>query len=134
MMNKAFECAVILTEKHKILEQQIVATHSYSSQKELRKKQTVITSQMLDFLAEIQEFKSIILLNNNLKDIYNNLIKYYSKQISLKINRYQMQIDLLKFESNITLFDQESKNYTHQIQEIEIIQGKLNTYYQLIKM
>ncbi|MBS7333650.1 MAG: hypothetical protein KIG88_08675 [Weeksellaceae bacterium] len=133
-MNKAFECAVILTEKHKILEQQIVATHSYSSQKELRKKQTVITSQMLDFLAEIQEFKSIILLNNNLKDIYNDLIKYYSKQISLKINRYQMQIDLLKFESNITLFDQESKNYTHQIQEIEIIQGKLNTYYQLIKM
>lgn len=134
-MNKAFECAVILTEKHKILEQQIVATHSYSSQKELRKKQAVITTQMLNFLAEIQEFKSIILLNNNnLKDIYNDLIKYYSKQISLKINRYQMQIDLLKFESNITLFDQESKNYTHQIQEIEIIQGKLNTYYQLIKM
>lgn len=132
-MNKAFECALILTEKHKILGQQIAKTSNYSDQKELRKKQAAITSQMIDFLEEIQDFKAIIMMKNDLKENYFELINYYSKQILLKINQYQMQIDFLEFESRFTYLDQEAKNNSNQKQDIEFIQEKLNTYYQLIK-
>lgn len=133
MMDKAFECALILTEKHKILSQEIAKSSNYSNQKELRKKQAVIASQIIDFLEEIQEFKSIIMMNNNLKEKYFELLEYYSKQISLKINHFKMQIDFLEFESRFTYFDQEEKNYSNKKHDIEIIQEKLNTYYQLIK-
>lgn len=132
-MNKAFECALILTEKHKILGQQIAQTSNYSNQKDLRKKQNVITSQMIDFLEEIQEFKSIIMMTNDLKDKYLELINYFSKEISLKINQSKMQIDFLEFESKFTYFEQDSKYNSNLKHDIEVIQEKLNTYYQLIK-
>ena len=133
MMDKAFECALILTEKHKILSQEIAKNSNYSKQKELRKKQAIIATQIIDFLEEIQEFKSIIMINTQLKEKYFELLNYYSKQISLKINHYQMQIDFLEFETRCTYFDQEEKNYSNKKHDIEIIQEKLNTYYQLIK-
>ena len=133
MMEKAFECALILTDKHKLFNQQIAQSTNYSNQKELRKKQAIITKQMIDFLEEIQEFKSIIFMRNDLKEKYQTLINYYSSQILLKIDQYQMQINFLTFETKFTISDQEQKNNSNKLHDIEYLQDKLSIYYQLIK-
>lgn len=133
MMKKALECALILTEKHQAFNQKIAQTSSYIDQKELRRKQTIIDQQIIQFLEEIQEFKELIMIQNDLKILYIQLVKYYSKQIHLKINRFQMELDLLEFESKFALNAFSPKKNTSHNHDIEIIQRKLNSYYQLIK-
>ncbi|MBF0596704.1 hypothetical protein [Faecalibacter rhinopitheci] len=132
-MKKALECALILTDKHLVISKKIQECSNYTIQKKLRHQQSFIEQQIIQFLEEIQEFKDLIMLQNDLKMLYIKLINYYSKQIHLKINRFQMELDLLEFESKFALTAFSAKKHKIHNHEIEIIQQKLNSYYQLIK-
>jgi len=132
-MEKALEFAIILTEKHQNLAHLISKSRDFSSQKELRKKQTEISHQIIEFLEDLQEVNDIIMMKKDLRDQYDYLVNYYSKNIYIKIDQYQLKLDLLKFENNFTSsYITQTKNNT-RIEDIEMIQQKLNSYYNLIK-
>ena len=133
MMEKALEFAIILTEKHQNLAQLISKSRDFSSQKELRKKQTEISHQIIEFLEDLQEVNDIIMMKKDLRNQYNYLVNYYSKNIYIKIDQYQLKLDLLKFENNFTSsYITQTKNNTRN-EDIETIQQKLDSYYNLIK-
>lgn len=132
-MEKAFECALALKEKHEKIDLQMTQGLNSSKQKDLRKRQAEISNQILQFLEEIQEFKSIIMVNQLLKEHYSDLVNYFSKQIHTRIYQTQMELDFLVFEKKFTQLDSEPNILlSHQV-DIENIQGKLSTYYQLFK-
>jgi hypothetical protein len=133
MMKKALECALILTERHRAINQQLSTSDLYSNQKTLRSKQMEISQQIIQFLDEIQEFKSFILMNGELTEQYNQLINYYSNQIHTKINQYQMELDLLAFESKFYFASSDPNNLPQHKPDVEILQAKQNAYYNLIK-
>lgn len=132
-MEKAFECALALKAKHEKIDLQLKQGLNSSLQKELRKKQGEISNQILQFLEEIQEFKSIIRMNQLLKEQYFVLVNYFSKQIHTRIYQTQMQLDFLMFEKRFTQFDLEPNMVLSNQMAIENIQVKLSTYYQLFK-
>ena len=132
-MKKALECALILTERHRAITQKLLNTDLYSKQKDLRAKQMKISHQIIQFLEEIQEFKSFILMNNELSEQYNQLINYYSNQIHTRINQYQLELDLLAFESKFYISSLDPNHFPSPKQDVELIQAKQNSYYNLIK-
>jgi len=132
-MEKAFDCALVLKTKHELLVQQIAESNSSSIQKELRKKQNAIALQIMQFLEDIQEFKSIFMLNQKLKMNYIILVQYFSKQIHTRIYQIQMQLDFLAFEAKFSFNEEEPNNCISHSSNIENIQEKLNTYYQFFK-
>lgn len=133
MMKKALECALILTDRHRAINQQLLTSDLYSKQKELRAKQMKISHQIIQFLEEIQEFKSFILMNSELAEQYDQLINYYSNQIHTRINQYQLELDLLVFESKFYFSTTEPNHFPSPKQDVELLQAKQNSYYNLIK-
>ncbi len=132
-MEEALKFAIILTEKHQAYTAQIAQCNLFKNQKELRKKQTEISSQMIDFLEDLQEVEALLLLDIELKNQYNYLVKYYSKQIYARIHQFQQKIDLLNFENKFVNHLTLQNNFNNEYQSTEIIQKKLNSYYNLIQ-
>lgn len=132
-MEEALKFALILTKKHQYYSDLIGKSTVFSNQKDLRKKQSEISSQMIDFLEDLQEAQALILLDIELKNQYNYLVKYYSKQIYARINQFQQKIDLLTFENKFVNHITLQNNFNNDHQSIEFIQKKMNSYYNLIQ-
>ncbi|CAM3213712.1 hypothetical protein NZD85_12180 [Empedobacter stercoris] len=132
MMKKALECALILTRKHQLLGDKIALSTDYLKKIELNDKQTEINKQMVDFLIELQEFVEFIKVNQELKLMYTELVNYYFKQIHHQINFYEIELDRLEFESkfSINLINQIKRNEKNG--EINSVQEKLNSCYNII--
>lgn len=132
-MEEALKFALILTEKHQLYSELISKSTLFSNQKELRKKQTEISSQIIDFLEDLQEMKDLLLLDIELKNKYTFLINYYSKHIYARINQFQQKIDLLTFENKFVNNSLFQNNFSPESKSIEFIQKKMNSYYNLIQ-
>ncbi|QNT14854.1 hypothetical protein HNV03_09365 [Empedobacter stercoris] len=132
MMKKALECALILTRKHQLLGDKIALSTDYLKKIELNDKQTEINKQMVDFLIELQDFVEFIKVNQELKLMYTELVNYYFKQIHHQINFYEIELDRLEFESkfSINLINQIKRNEKNG--EINSVQEKLNSCYNII--
>ncbi|MCA4809388.1 hypothetical protein IF128_06480 [Empedobacter stercoris] len=131
-MKKALECALILTRKHQLLGDKIALSTDYLKKIELNDKQTEINKQMVDFLIELQDFVEFIKVNQELKLMYTELVNYYFKQIHHQINFYEIELDRLEFESkfSINLINQIKRNEKNG--EINSVQEKLNSCYNII--
>ncbi|MDM1522649.1 hypothetical protein HX088_05075 [Empedobacter sp. 225-1] len=131
-MKKPLECALILTRKHQLLGDKIALSTDYLKKIELNDKQTEINKQMVDFLIELQEFVEFIKVNQELKLMYTELVNYYFKQIHHQINFYEIELDRLEFESkfSINLINQIKRNEKNG--EINSVQEKLNSCYNII--
>lgn len=132
-MKEALNFALILTEKHKSYTELISQSNIFSNQKELRKKQTEISNQVIEFLNDLQDLKDVLLLRQELKQQYNELLNYYSKDIYIKINQFQQKLNLLNFEYKFVNSVQLQNNINEKNEAIEIIQRKMNSYYNLIE-
>lgn len=132
-MKEALKFALILTEKHESYSVLISKSTLFSHQKELRRKQTEISSQIIKFLEDLQEIKELLFLDIELKNQYTFLIKYYSKHIYALINQYQQKIDLLTFENKFVNNPLLQNNINSEFKSIEFIQKKLSSYYNLIQ-
>ena len=133
MMKKVLDFAIILTEKHQELSLKIGNSCRYTSQKELRRKQLEITQQIIQFLEEVQEYKEVLLLNPETKVQYHYLINYYAAQIHTKINQYQLMKDLKSFETKFDLYPSNPNEIENEKHDLEIIQSKMDNYYQFFK-
>ena len=133
MMKKVLDFAIILTEKHQELSLKIGNSCRYTSQKELRRKQLEITQQIIQFLEEVQEYKDVLLLNPETKVQYHYLVNYYAAQIHTKINQYQLMKDLKSFETKFDLYPSNPNEIDHEKHDLEIIQSKMDNYYQFFK-
>ena len=132
-MKKALDFAIILTERHQELTLKIGNSCRYTSQKNLRKKQLEIAKQIIQFLEEVQEYKELLILNPETKLQYKYLINYYAIQIHHKINQYQLKKDLKSFETKFNLFVANQNELVNDNNDLEIIQSKMDNYYQFFK-
>lgn len=132
-MEEALKFALILTEKHQLYTELISKSTLFSNQKELRKKQTEISSKIIDFLEDLQDMKDLLLLDIESKNKYLFLIKYYSKDIYARINQFQQRIDLLIFENKFVNHSSFQNNIHLETKSIEFIQRKMSSYYNLIQ-
>lgn len=132
-MKKALDFAIILTEKHQELSLKIGNSCRYTSQKELRKKQLLITEEIIQFLEEVQEYKDVLILDPENKAKYNYLVNYYSIQIHNKINQFQLKKDLISFETRFNIYTINQKETENESCDVEIIQAKMDNYYQFFK-
>lgn len=132
-MKKALEYAIILTTKHKSITLKIGDSCRYDFQKDLRKKQLLISEEIVQFLEEIQEYKDLLLLDEENKTNYNYLVKYYAQYIYNRINKFQIKKDLISMESKVNI-ENFNDNYSgNSINNLDFIQTKMDNYYQLFK-
>lgn len=131
-MKKALEFALVLTKKHQLLGNKIITSTNYLEKIELKDKQVEINKQMIEFLIELQDFVHFIKVNPELKLIYSELINYYFTQIHHQINFYEIELDRLEFEAKFSI---NLINHTKSLKkkrEINIVQKKLDSFYNLI--
>lgn len=133
-MKKALECALILTKKHQTLGNKILLSINYLEKIELKDKQFEINRQMIDFLVELQDFIEFIKVNPELKLMYYELVNYYFTQIHHEINFYEIELDRLEFESNFSINLINQRKSLEKKEEINSIQKKLHSFYQLINL
>lgn len=132
-MEKAIECALILTKKHQQFTIRINTEISTLKRQELKLKQGEITHQIIQFLEEIQEYKHLFVLDTKIEKAYQYLVNYYSKEIHLKINQYQTKLNIITFEEKMTSSFQENQDHFLIKNSQKIIQKKLKTYFQFFK-
>lgn len=132
-MEKALECALILTKKHQELNLQISNEISSQKRQEMKTKQANITHQILTFLEEIQAYKDLFVLNTELEKHYQFLVNYYSKEIYIKINQCQTKLNIIEFEEKITSSLNQSIRINSSRTTQKMIKHKLKTYYQFFK-
>ena len=133
-MKKALECALILTRKHQLLGDKITLSTDYLKKIELKDKQAEINKQMILFLIEAQEFVESIQLNKEYKLMYSELVNYYFNQIHHQINFYEIELDRLEFESKFSINIINNSTCFEKKNEINSVQEKLNSCYQLINL
>ena len=133
-MKKALECALILTRKHQLLGDKITLSTDYLKKIELKDKQAEINKQMILFLIEAQEFVEFIQLNKEYKLMYSELVNYYFNQIHHQINFYEIELDRLEFESKFSINIINNSTCFEKKNEINSVQEKLNSCYQLINL
>lgn len=131
-MKEALEFALVLTRKHQLLGNKIIQSTNYLEKIELKDKQLEINKQMIEFLIESQDFIYLVKLNHELKLIYTELINYYFTQIHHQINFYEIELDRLEFESKFSINLISQLNSSEKKKEINLIQKKLDSFYQLI--
>ncbi|WP_413532336.1 hypothetical protein [Empedobacter brevis] len=131
-MKKALECALILTRKHQLLGDKIALSTDYLKKIELKDKQLEINKQMINFLIELQEFVEFIKVNQELKLMYIELVNYYFNQIHHQINFYEIELDRLEFESKFSINLINQMKLIEKKCEINSVQEKLNSCYNII--
>ena len=131
-MKEALEFALVLTRKHQLLGNKIIQSTNYLEKIELKDKQIEINKQMIEFLIELQDFIYLVKLNPELKLIYTELINYYFAQIHHQINFYEIELDRLEFEATFSINLISQLKTSEKKREINLIQKKLDSFYNLI--
>ncbi|WP_333660564.1 hypothetical protein [Chishuiella changwenlii] len=131
-MKEALEFALVLTRKHQLLGNKIIQSTNYLEKIELKDKQIEINKQMIEFLIELQDFIYLVKLNPELKLIYTELINYYFTQIHHQINFYEIELDRLEFEATFSINLISQLKTSEKKREINLIQKKLDSFYNLI--
>mgnify|MGYP000890006257 CR=1 FL=1 len=131
-MKEALEFALVLTRKHQLLGNKIIQSTNYLEKIELKDKQIEINKQMIEFLIELQDFIYLVKLNPELKLIYTELINYYFTQIHHQINFYEIELDRSEFEATFSINLISQLKTSEKKREINLIQKKLDSFYNLI--